>query len=185
MIAVVGMAGAGKSEVSTYFRETLGFGYLRFGDVVENGVKALGQELNETNERAFREKLRVDLGMKAMAIKLDPLIEALQQTTERIVLDGLYSWEEYEYLKAKYPELLLVCVYATPQTRYGRLAARPHRPLTLEQARSRDIAELVNSHKGPPIALADFLVTNEGTIEELYQQLARVWEQIQGGKFWH
>ena len=177
LIAIVGMAGAGKSEACAYFRETLGFGYLRFGEAVVLRVKELGQALNEENERVVREQFRRELGMKAMAVKIDPLIREMQKSKEKIVLDGLYSWEEYEYLKPLYPELLLLCVYATPKIRYERLGKRSHRPLTVDEARSRDVAELVNLHKGPPIALADFLVVNEGSVEELHQSLGGLWKK--------
>lgn len=39
IIAIVGMAGAGKSEAASYLRQKLDFGYLRFGQVVEEGAK--------------------------------------------------------------------------------------------------------------------------------------------------
>src|SRR3990167_9040093 len=117
LIAIVGMAGAGKSEACAYFRDQLHFSYLRFGQVVvEEGVIAMGLEVNEKNERAYREQIRKELGMAAVAMKIDPRIAQLQKEgVEQIVLDGLYSWEEYEYLKEKYPDLLLVCIYAMPK----------------------------------------------------------------------
>lgn len=185
LIALVGMPGAGKSEAAGFLRDQLGWAYLRFGDAVEKRVKELGQEVNEANERAVREQFRAELGMKAMAVKIDPLIAELKKTKDKIVLDGLYSWEEYEYLKPIYRDLVLVCIYATPATRYERLSKRPHRPLTVEEARSRDVAELVNLHKGPPIALADFLVINEGALAELHDQLQQVVAAIEKGKYWH
>jgi len=182
LVAIVGMPGSGKSEAAAYFREKLGFVSLRFGDVVEKGVEESGKEVNEKNERWYREKIRRELGMKAVAVKLDPEIDELKRKEDKIVLDGLYSWEEYEFLKNKHPELVLVCVYARPETRYARLAKRPHRPLDSEEARSRDIGELVKLNKGGPIAIADFLVINEGKIEELYKKLNGVYEEIGGRK---
>lgn len=185
LIALVGMPGAGKSEAAMFLRDRLGFAYLRFGEAVERKVKELGKEVNEVNERAVREQFRAELGMKAMAIKIEPLVDELQKTADKIVLDGLYSWEEYEYLKPIYPNLILVCIYATPAARYARLGKRPHRPLTLAEARSRDVAELVNLHKGPPIALADFLVVNEGSIDDLHWRLKKIMESIEKGEYWH
>lgn len=178
------MAGAGKTSVSSYFRDKYRFGYLRFGDVVEQGARELGG-VNEQNERTFREQIRKELGMKAMAVKAAPLIKELFKTHENIVIDGIYSWEEYEYLRQEYPKLLLLLVYATPTTRYRRLANRPIRPLHPEEARSRDIAELINLHKGGPIALADFLVVNEGSLDELHKKLDDVLSQMTQGDFYH
>jgi dephospho-CoA kinase len=55
--------------------------------------------------------------------------------------------------------------------RYERLAKRPFRPLTEEEARSRDYSELEKLDKGGPIAFTDYLVTNDGTLEDMNLQL--------------
>ena len=177
LIALVGMPGGGKSEAGFFLRDKKGFGYLRFGDIVEDGAKSLGG-VNEINERKFREQIREEFGMKAMAVKAQPLIDKLLGQYKDVVLDGLYSWEEYEYLKQRYLELLLICIYATPKTRYQRLANRPHRSLQAAEARGRDIAELTALNKGGPIALADFLVVNKDSLDEFYSNLEEILELI-------
>ncbi len=160
LIAIVGMPGAGKSSAADFFREK-NIPILRFGDQVDIGLKEHNLPRNEKNERWYREKLRKELGMAAMAIKIEPRIREAAKKSSVIVLDGLYSWEEYGYLRNKFPELKLLCIYTRPDIRYERLSRRPVRPLTAEEARSRDIAELENLNKGGPIALADYLVSNE------------------------
>lgn len=160
LIAIVGMPGAGKSMVADFFRKK-GIPVLRFGDQTDIGLKELGLPLNEKNERMYREQLRKEIGMAAMAIKIEPRILAAARDHSTIVLDGLYSWEEYTYLVKKFPQLQLLCIYAPPEIRYERLSKRPVRPLTREEARGRDIAEIENLNKGGPIALADTLIINE------------------------
>jgi len=44
-------------------------------------------------------KIRKELGMSAMAIKIKPRINKALKKNSKIILDGLYSWEEYFYLK--------------------------------------------------------------------------------------
>ena len=74
-----------------------------------------------------------------------------------MVVDGLYSWEEYTYLKGYYKEeFCVVAVWASPRARYARLTSRLNRCLTVEEAASRDRAEVENINKGGPIAMADF-----------------------------
>lgn len=180
LIALVGMPGGGKSEASFFLRDKKEFGYLRFGEIVEAGARDLGG-INEKNERKFREQIRREFGMKAMAVKAHPFIDKLLGQYKNVVLDGLYSWEEYEYLKQYYPGLLLVCVYATPNTRYQRLMNRPHRSLSPIEARSRDIAEITVLNKGGPIALADFLVVNEDGLDTLYSNLEKILNSIEKG----
>jgi len=180
IIAVVGMAGAGKSESCAFFRER-GVPVLRFGDQTEIGLKELRKAITPENERWYREKLRRELGMAAYAIKIMPRIkEEIEKGEKMIVLDGLYSWEEYLALKKKYPHLTLLCIYARPSIRYQRLYQRDVRRLTPEEARKRDFAELENLNKGGPIAIADYLIRNEGTKKQLETKLERFSKTING-----
>lgn len=180
IIAIVGMPGAGKTVSADFFRKK-NIPVLRFGDQTDIGLKELGLERNEKNERFYREKLRKELGMAAYAIKIEPRIRKVEANF--IILDGLMSWEEYIYLKNKFPQIKLLCIYARPTVRYRRLASRKIRPLTLREARERDIAEIENLNKGGPIALADYLVVNEKGIKNLYKELSLFLEKFINGKY--
>lgn len=177
LIAIVGMPGAGKTIAADFFRNK-GIPVLRFGDQTDIGLKELGMELNEQNERKYREDLRHDLGMAAMAIKIEPRIKESAKTNGMIVLDGLYSWEEYIYLKEKFPRIKLLCIYASPELRYERLSKRPIRPLTIEVAQSRDKAEIENLNKGGPIAVADNLIKNERSQEHFIGKLEKYYASL-------
>ena len=171
IIAIVGMPGAGKSEAASYLHEK-GIPFIRFGQLTDETVKDMGLPLTPQNERVAREKLRNELGMAAYAIKAKPKIKDMLDTAHVVALDGLYSWEEYVLLKDEFPELILIHVYAEPSIRYARLAKRKIRPLTLEEARVRDVAELEKLNKGGPIAIADYMIENDtGDMTELYHQI--------------
>ncbi|MCK4511239.1 AAA family ATPase, partial [bacterium] len=129
IIAIVGMAGAGKSVVAAVL-EAVGLTRIRFGDLTEQELDRRGLPVNEANERRVREELRSVHGMAAYALLNVPRIDAAL-TTGGVVVDGLYSWEEYVVLKERYGErLVTVAVVASPETRQQRLASRPARPLT-------------------------------------------------------
>jgi len=177
LIAIVGMPGAGKSVAADFFRSK-GIPILRFGDQTEIGLKEHNLPVNEKNERWYREKLREELGMAAMAIKIEPRIRAAERHRDIVVLDGLYSWEEYLYLKEQFPSLILLCVYAPPKLRYGRLASRAVRPLTRQEAESRDRAEIENLNKGGPIALSDYVIRNTGTEKDMLDELATLFNSL-------
>jgi dephospho-CoA kinase len=173
VVSIVGMTGAGKSEVSKVF-EGNGFIRIRFGDLTDEEIKKKGLEPNEENERLVRELLRQEHGMAAYAkLNLPRIKEALKSSD--VVIDGLYSWEEYTYLKGRYGKsLYLVAVWSSPKTRYARLSNRSNRRLTLDEAISRDRAELENTNKGGPIAMADFTIINESTLEDLRKETKRI-----------
>ena len=137
-------------------------------------MKRRGLALNEENERYVRQEMRKEHGMAAYAILNLPRIDEALRFSD-VVVDGLYSWEEYTLLKARYEDdLCLVAVWASPATRYARLAKRAVRPLTLEEAASRDSAEIEKTNKGGPIAMADFTIINESSIDQLRKQAEKV-----------
>ncbi|MCL2706921.1 MAG: AAA family ATPase [Dehalococcoidia bacterium] len=166
VLAIVGMAGAGKSEVSRIF-ERKGYKRIRFGDVTDEELRKENMPLNEENERRMRESLRRRHGMEAYAmLNLPKIDDAIKMSP--VVVDGLYSWEEYEFLSNYYgSDFRVVLVWSSPATRYARLANRIVRPLTKEEAFSRDVAEILNLNKGGPIAMADYTIINEGSLEDL------------------
>src|SRR4030042_6597273 len=111
VVSIVGMTGAGKSEVARIFEDN-GFVRVRFGDITDEEVGKRGLVLNEKNERSIRELLRKEHGMSAYAKLNLPRIDAALKNSN-VVIDGLYSWEEYIFLKDYYREnLYLVAVLA-------------------------------------------------------------------------
>jgi len=167
------MAGSGKSEAARVF-EDHGFTRVRFGDLTDGEIARRGLELNETNERRVREELRREHGMDAYARLSLPRIEAALAGAD-VIIDGLYSWEEYVFLKEHFGEsLAVVAVWASPLTRYARLTARSDRGLTVAEAAGRDRAEIEKLNKGGPIAMADFTMVNQGSLAALRQAVERV-----------
>lgn len=177
LLAIVGMPGAGKTVAADFFRSK-DIPILRFGDQTDISLKELGLERNEKNERFVREKLRKEYGMAAMAVKIEPRILEAAKTHATVVLDGLYSWEEFIYLKKKFPQLKLLCIYASPAIRHERLAVRKVRPLTEEESLSRDFAEIENLNKGGPIAIADYLISNETDEASFTRELETVYQHF-------
>ncbi|MFO7712452.1 MAG: AAA family ATPase [Dehalococcoidia bacterium] len=173
VVAIVGMTGSGKSEVAGVFEEH-GFKRVRFGDTTDQELSTRGLERNEENERYVRQQLRTEHGMAAYAkLNLPRISDALESAY--VVIDGLYSWEEYLLLKEHYGDRFsTTAVWAAPSTRYRRLATRRIRPLTHDEAASRDRSEIEVINKGGPIAMADFTVLNEGSLGDLRRQVEQM-----------
>ncbi len=170
IIAVIGMCGSGKSETVKFF-EQHGYKKVYFGGVVMEEMKRLGLEVNESNERITRENLRKEFGMGAMAVKsLDKIEEFFK--SGNVVIESLYSWDEFKIVKEKFGESFkLLTVYTTKTLRYERLAKRPFRPLTEAEAHSRDFSEIEKLAKGGPIAFTDYIVINDGTLDDMKLEL--------------
>ena len=178
VVSLVGMPGSGKSEVARVFEQS-GFIRIRFGDITDEEIKRRGLALNEKNERYIRELLRKEHGMAAYAQLNLPKIDSAREHSD-VVIDGLYSWEEYIFLKSHYGEdFFTVAVWASPGTRYDRLTNRSKRHLTQEEAASRDRAEIENVNKGGPIAMADFTIINESSLTELNKAMTRIISRLE------
>lgn len=176
------MCGAGKTEVADRLKEK-GYGYARFGDLTDDVLFGkrpeiarkiglnLPAERNEKNERYVRENVRKLYGMEAYAKLNIPKFDVLLEKGD-LVADGLYSWEEYKVLKDYYGKRMMVlAVMTSPAVRYKRLANRKVRPLTKEESKSRDYAEIENLNKGGPIAMADYYVINNFSFEFLENEV--------------
>ena len=178
IIAIVGMCGSGKSVASDYL-ESIGYKKVYFGGVTMEKLRESNLEVNPENEKYMREKLRNDYGMAAYAIILLPRIEEYAKDND-VVLDGLYSWDEYVVLKEKLGDkLTMIAIIADRKLRYDRLAIREVRPLTHEEALNRDIAEIENLAKGGPIVIADYYVLNNFTKEDYIERLKEIINRIE------
>lgn len=173
IIAILGLPGAGKTEVINYLLKKYSWPKVYFGDIIFEEMKRRGLEINEKNERIVREGLRIEFGLLYYA---NQVIEKISKIESDVVLvESLYSWDEFLRFKEEYAEdFITISVYASPKTRYVRLGKRMVRPLTPEEAQSRDYSQIVNISQAGPIAMADFTVNNEGDMNELYRQIDEV-----------
>jgi len=176
VVAIVGLPGSGKSSIADMLVKR-GFGFVRLGQITLDIVKERGLQPTEENERPIREGMRKKHGMGAYATLNFPKIDTLLKKGH-VVADDMISWEEYLEFRKRYGEnFITLSVYASPGTRYARLSGRKydpkkdknmrHRPHTKEEAKSRDYAQIEKLHQGGPIAMADYTIVNEGTLEEL------------------
>jgi dephospho-CoA kinase len=173
LLVLVGMAGSGKSTVARHL-EKKGWHVIRFGALTMQELERRGLPINQANEKTVREELRATHGMDAYAKLLLPSIKE-SLVASPTVIDGLYSWAEYKFLRGRFQdEIRLVAIYTTRSMRYARLSQRRDRPLSVEAAEQRDYAEIENVEKGGPIAMADYTIVNDGTEKELFQAVDKL-----------
>lgn len=183
VVAVVGLPGSGKTEAVKFFVKN-GFTRIYFGDITFEEIQKRGLETNEKNERMIREELRATHGMAAYAIlNLDKIKKAYE--TGPVVVESMYSWQEYLVLKKEFGDIFyVIAVYASPKTRYSRVIQRQEtqqgvkRAFTLEEIMSRDKAQIENLATAGPIAMADFTINNEGNQANLNQQIEKIYQSL-------
>ncbi|MBE0690246.1 MAG: AAA family ATPase [Anaerolineae bacterium] len=177
-LALVGMPGAGKSLCAQHL-EQQGFFQFRFGSIVTNEVQRRGLALTPQHEQNVREAFRAQDGMAAIALRALPILRTELARRRSIVIDGLYSFSEYELLQAEFrSSMIVVAIVADRALRYERLTARAERPLTPEEALVRDFAEITNLEKGGPIAIADYTLLNNTSPNDLLANLDSLIERL-------
>jgi dephospho-CoA kinase len=170
VIGLTGMPGSGKSLVVQSIRE-LGYAVVTMGDVIREETAKRGLDPTPANVGKVMLELRKEGGAGVVADKCIPKIE--QNPSAKIVVDGLRSFVEAEVFKSRLEGFVLVAVHASPQTRFERLSTRGRSddPQTWEVFHERDMREL-GVGIGNAIALAEHVIINDGTKDELNAKVA-------------
>jgi dephospho-CoA kinase len=88
------------------------------------------------------------------------------------------SLEEVEEFR-KVGDAKIIAVHSSPKTRYERLSRRGRSddPKSWEEFRERDLREL-DVGIGRVISLADEIIINEGTLEDLKENTLKVFRKV-------
>jgi dephospho-CoA kinase len=177
--AIVGLCGTGKSSTAKYIEDTFKFKSIYFGGYVLEELKKRNLEINSANEKQVREDLRKKYGLDVIARRAAVPIQSYVTAGSNVIIDGLYSFSEYLYLKDLFgKQMVLLSVHSPKTLRYQRLGQREVRPLTPREVDQRDLSEIKNIEKAGPIAVADYHIINDGDIQNLYKDIDTIMEKI-------
>ena len=165
VIGLVGMPGSGKSVVVDTARE-LGYDIVVMGDVIRQETLKRGLELTPQNVGKVMLQLREECGNYVIAQKCIPKIE--EQTSSKVLVDGLRSLFEADIFKEHFAKFSLVAVHASPETRFNRLSNRRRSddPAEWKVFKERDLREL-SVGLGNVIAMAGQVIVNDNSFEHV------------------
>ena len=175
-VVLTGMPGSGKSE-AVKVAEEMGIPVHHMGSLVREMVKAKGFEVNRANMQAVADGERRKLGADIWAKRTVRLLAAAPM----VVIDGTRSLQEVAFFRRELgPNLTVVCVHASPRTRWDRISRRGREddPRTFEELRERDQNEL-RWGLGEVIATADAMLVNEEGKGTLRAQMRRLLLEIE------
>ncbi len=158
VLLLTGMPGSGKSE-AVKVAEEMGIPVHHMGGLVRGMVRAKGFEAGRDNMQAVADGERRKFGADIWARRT----VRLMGPAPLAVVDGVRSLDEVEFFRKELgPGLTVVCIHASPRTRWERIdrRAREDDPRTFGELRERDRSEL-RWGLGEVIATADAMLVNE------------------------
>jgi len=176
VVGVAGMPGSGKAEISKVAKQK-GYAIVAMGDEIREETKRRGLEPTPENIGKIMLKLREEEGSTVVAKKCIPKIA--NTSADTVLVDGIRSLHEVYEFEKNFPRFVLVAVHSSPETRFGRLFRRRRSddPKGWEVFLERDLREL-SVGQGSVIAMADYMIVNEGTFEEFKAKIREVLEAV-------
>src|SRR3990167_8927623 len=98
ILAIVGLPGAGKNEVTEYLMKKMNWPKVYFGDVTFNELKKVGLEINEKNESKTKEENKERLGMCLYSILSIPKIKELYEESSFSFICFIYFQSNFFHL---------------------------------------------------------------------------------------
>lgn len=166
---ITGLSGSGKTTAAGFFQR-LGIPVVRMGDVTQRSLESKRLGRGEKQEETVRQALRARYGSAIYARRTLPYINRAAKTSRDVVVEGMRSRDELRYFEKTVGPVSLIYIQAETTIRRERLGKRPVRPLTADEIGMRDAWEQeigVERLK----TVANYVVENNGTKEELYGKL--------------
>jgi dephospho-CoA kinase len=176
VIGAVGQNGSGKDEVLKYLRDKYDVPFFATGDVVreiasKQGVEPTRENLGKISDRHFRE-----FG-QGYFVKL--VAEKIRHAGWKVAgISGIRSLNDVSILKDIFgDDFILIDVYVTdPHLRFRRMTARGEGrdPHSYEQFLQQDEAEEELFSLKEAERIADYSISNDGTLDDLHREIDRL-----------
>ncbi len=179
---IVGIAGeiaSGKDTVGKYIAEKYQATALRFSQPLRDILDRLGLPQNRENMAHLSLYLRKAFGEDIFSRTI--LAEAKKSDQKLIVVDGVRRSADIIHLETE-PHFCFVYVEASSETRYARLIERRQNtddatktPAQFEKDKLLEAETQIRDLK----ERADYVINNDGTLEELLRQVDEMIAKIQ------
>ncbi len=177
VLALVGKAGAGKDTVSQILEDQ--FPAVRMGEVPVQETRLRGLEVTDRNVGAVATDLRRKEGMDAIARRCVKRIREMD--SEVVVVNGIRGSAEVELFRREFPDFHLIEVWAPGKLRYRRIIGRGRADDidSYQDFLDRDQRE-ESWGLDEAISMAESMIINDGSLEELEERTWEVVENIEG-----
>jgi len=176
IIGVIARIAGGKGEVVNYLTQEHGFMSVSFGDMVREEVRAQGLSLGRDNEDMVSKQKTKD-NPNYWREKVSEKVKELINSGVKVVIDGIRYPEDVAYFRNVFgDDFFLVFVDRSTEKRFEGIKkrGRPGDPQTLEEFRKQDERQNELFRLNESIKQADYVLDNNGTIEELHANVDKM-----------
>ena len=180
VVGLTGTMGSGKNSVKQIIMQRFSCYHVTLSDVIRGEIEKKRGQLDRTKLQDMGNEMRQKYGNHILAMVA---IEYLPRDKDMIIVDGIRNPGEVEYLKKKFGnDFFMVAVDAPKEVRFERLKGRndPKDPQTIEDFKKADARDQgkgeppYGQHVGACVKMADFTITNAGTLKQLEKDVAEV-----------
>jgi dephospho-CoA kinase len=179
VIGITGTLGSGKGTVSDFLHQK-GYKIYVFSDVIKKELRKEGREITRENMQDKGNELREEFGANIIAKKIAENI--ISDSAELAIADGARNPEEIIYLKNHFKNYFTIGVTASADTRFKLIKSRNKSFDRMDrevfdklERRGRGEGETKSGQQEERcLELADYIIENEGTVEELEAKVRKV-----------
>ncbi len=165
------MPGSGKDTLSQAIKER-GYKVIVMSEVLKERYAKEALPGERIMDFAFRMRREKGRGFVA-----ELTLEKFDPKDKVVVINGVRNWEEVEVFR-RVGETVLIAIHSSPKTRYERLIKRGRaEDKKYEDLAKRDFEEL-QMGIGNVIAMADYVLTNEGDVEGFIRRGIELVEKV-------
>jgi len=182
IIGVTGTDGAGKGAVAEYLVAQKGYTHISARELIVEGIERRGLSVSRENMRIVANEMRQNNGNDVIVVRAFEKIE--ENAIARAVIESVRTTAEVITLKADGG--ILLAVDADQKLRYERIIARKSASdsVTFEKFQEQEAIEMNDPdpngmQKAKVMEMADYTIMNEGTLEDLHQQIEAVLAKLQ------
>lgn len=186
IIGITGTIGSGKGTVVDYLREQKNFlHYSVSGDILTSILQERGETVDRDGMNRVANELRAANPAGPVGVAYEKYMS--EGNGQDIIIEALHSVPEVEYVKSVGG--LVLGVNADPDIRYDRISARGSVKDNVTREEFRLQQEREDTGTGDPnksnlsatFKQSDYRIVNDGTLEQLHQQIDQILNNINHG----
>ncbi|MDP4282345.1 MAG: AAA family ATPase [Bacteroidota bacterium] len=182
ILGITGTLGAGKGTIVDYLKREKGFTHFSVRSFLLEKIREAGLPENRDSMYELANKLRAKNGPSYV---IDQLYLKARESGRNCIIESIRTTGEIESLREK-EHFYLLAVDADPEIRYQRILLRHSETdaISRETFMNNEYREMRSTNPGEQnlrkcIEMADFLLTNNGTKEDLDHQVEKILSVIQ------